>query len=203
MLINYSISGSLLIHGESIKSNYIVRNITTGFISEERTSEMGYYNINLANFPNNTFDKDDIIVIHFYTRYNGIDYESNIYNIINPAIDTKVINSILISSWRYTSLINSEVIGYTATIRFMTSVYKQILFKLYIQHNGVYKEIDSALIDKQILNLTFNNGGHFKIVGYVVRDNELLTYSEKEFDIISDTTYEGNTVYKNRYIEWE
>lgn len=199
MLINYSVSGELNINGSPVKTTFIVKNLSTGFVSREYESEVGYYNINLANFPNNTFDKDDIIVFYFYVRYNGTQYKAYMYDVINPKIDTRNINVTLVSDWNYNSEIKIDGIGSNRSVKFLTNEYEHILFKLYIKYKNIYREIDSALIDKQIINLSFNHNGEFKIIGYVVKDNKLLTYSEKEFEI-SKVTKESTQL---QYIEWE
>lgn len=202
MLINYSISGGVYINGTPVQVVYTVSNLNTGFISDEYSTELGYYNINLANFPGNTFDKDNIIMFDLHTRYNGTYYKTQIYDIIDHNKDTNSIDANLIANWDYISNILITGDKYTRTINFITTTYQQILFKLYIYYNGDYKEIDSALINKQIVDLTFTHNGKFKIMGYVVKDNVLLTYSEKIFEI---KYIEPNEVITNqiRYIEWE
>jgi len=202
MLINYSISGSVLINNRPAIVKYVIRNITTGFISKEYTSELGYYNINLSNFPDTVFNKNDIIVFNFYATVAGINYFSRVYNLIDPESISKIIDVSLKSNWNYYSDINIVVSTGSANIKFITNEYENILFKLYILYNGKYKEIDTAYINKQILNLTFTNGGDYKIGGYVVKNNELLTYTEKNFSIANDGV-ENKIIYKNRYIEWE
>jgi len=202
MLINYSVCGDIDINGDPVVVNYVVQNITTGFVSKVFQSELGYYNINLSNFPNGVFDTDNIIVITFSIRYNGIDYKSIMYHVVNPTQDAMVMNTTLVSNWNYTSAIKIEDINTTKRITFLTSEYQQILFKLYIKYKNIYKEIDSAFINNQILNINFSHNGEFKIIGYVVKDNKLLTYSEKSFTVnLTQNTNINNP--QVRYIEWE
>ncbi len=201
MLINYAIFGNIDINDELVIVNYNIRNLTNNFTSEEFTSEIGYYNINLGNFPNNVFNDGDVLVITFYSRHNGIDYKSIMYTVVDVTKDISNINTTLISDWDYESYIKVTNEDGVVDISFVTTYYKTILFKLYIKYKNSYKEIDTAMIDSQTIKITFQHNGLFKIVGYVTDDNKLLSYSSKEFVI--DSVESENSTGQLSYLEWE
>lgn len=202
MLTQYNICGEVKVNKEQVVAEYIIRNLNTGFTSINYNSTKGFYNINLANFPNKKFEEGDVISIEFtYIDNNNITYFTRICTIINNNSTTTNINAILEKNWDYSSQIKiSDVNPGTVNVDFLTTKYKNILFKLYYKYNGKYKELDSVLIDKQSVRLQFPYSGEFMLAGYVLFGGVLLSYTQKEFNITNVT---NNIITNSRYIEWE
>lgn len=198
MFINYSICGGVTVNNARVVSKYVVKNLTTGYISKELLSELGYYSFNLTDFKDIIFNTGDILSIEFYVRYNGIDYYTTLYDIINEKAYSSVKAAELVSNWTYNSSINSIITGNSVAINFVTTYYSNIIYKLYIKYDGEYREIDTAILNRQSLTINLSSSGEYRIAGYVVNGNTLLSYAYKDITITSNAR-----VTSKRYIEWE
>jgi len=200
MLINYTIFGNIDVNGNSVACTYVVKNITTGYVSNPKSSLIGYYSFNLIDFPNVEFNHNDIVVIEFSTRYNGIDYFNTLYHVISTTNTDTQLNSTLLSNWNFTSDILLNITGNVVDVTFFTSYYNKIMYKLFINYNNTYKELDTVTLSIQNITLTLNGSGDYKIIGYVIDRDRLLTVSEKTFTISNSVTVTNTN---KRYIEWE
>lgn len=201
MLVHYNICGNLTVKGKPVTATYTVKNLDTNFISKAYISAKGFYNINLANFPNKQFKEGDVISIEFkYIDNDGVNYYTRIAVAISSRLHINVIDVILVSNWDHTSQIDiTSLYPGKIKVNFIANMYTTILFKLYYKYNNKYQEVESGTITKSsITMLNFPYSGKFMLVGYVFYESSLLSYSQKEFDITS-----ADTANSRHYIEWE
>lgn len=208
MLIQYNICGTVTVNSSPVTATLTLRNLTTGFVSDTIETIDGYYNVNLANYPNTQFDVGNIVSVEFeYTNISGTTYFSRVYFVINENSNMNIINARLYNDWDYSAAIqvNTTDDPNRVTINFITTFYRNIIYKLYYKYDGVYKEISSATIDVQTVDLIFPYSGDYLIIGYVTFGSMLTAYASKEFNInIDNTTNTNNNIVRQiRYIEWE
>jgi len=202
MLVSYSIHGKIVAEDKPIRCKYRIKNLTTKYESEVYKSEVGYFNINLANLPTGTFNKDDLLIIEFWTIIVDVEYYNRSYTVIDPNKITTVMDIVLIDDWEYTSDLIHKLDNRDLKVTFITSYYKHILYRLYYQFNGVYTEVDRKLTTEQEFTITFEHGGRFMLIGYVTDEDRLLTYDQVVFTVDAPklTGYDYSSV---RYLEWE
>jgi hypothetical protein len=206
MLIQYTICGNVYVDQTPVIAEYVLRNLTTGYTSETMVSLLGYFSLNTANFKDTVFNIGDIISIEFKYTDGSNEYFTRVYTVMNIFTTTTTIIANLVKDWNYTAAINvipDATDINKVTINFITSLYRDIIYKLYYKFDGVYKEIYTATIDKQTVNLTFPHSGEYLITGYVTFGSMLVAYASKEFVMevgdISPITNTNNI----KYIEWE
>lgn len=202
MLIQYNICGNLIAKGSPVRATYTIKNLDTEFISKVYISAKGFYNINLANFPDKKFKDGDIVSIEFsYTDNGGIDYYTRIAVVINDKLTTNVIDAVLVSDWKFTSQVNiTQLNPSRIEAKFTTGPYTTILFKLYYKFNNIYQQVKSATITDSSVILNFPYSGEFMLIGYIFYKSNLLSYSQKEFNI---TAINSTIAASKQYIEWE
>jgi len=200
MIVNYSINGGVTVNGVNVASKFIVKNLTNDFTSKEYISEIGYYNTNLGNFKDTIFNNGDLITITFFIRHNGIDYSYIAYTFIDITKDVTTMNIQLQPNWNYTSNILLTKSNTNVNIKFVTNIYQSIVYILYIKYDGVYKEVSKKNILSQNVNIKVSSNGEYKVVGYVLDNNRLLSYTSKEFDIENVVIEDCQ---QTTYYDWE
>ena len=205
MLINYNIMGSVKYNDTNISATMRIRNLTTGYVSNTYETEVGYYSVNLTNFENIRFNNGDLLTIEFTKQIGDTTLFSRIYHIVNVTFDSVDIDVTLHDDWDYTSDINLNIDNDTVDVTFVTNYYEKIVYRVYYKYDDVYHKILSRITTNQQVTLTFNFNGNYKIIAYVIGNNdEMLSYSEKEFDIDIDGQDSANKEYISLpIVEWE
>jgi len=197
MNTNYSISGKVYVNDKLVNASYRMLNLSNSYITEYKDTDKFYYNINLLDYKT-IQNNNDITAIEFKARVNGIDYYNRLFHILDFNKEIITMDSILDSNWNYSSSIKLDKLSNVKyRVNFITDEYQYIHYRMFYKYKDSYKYIDEVMLDKQIVDITFNYNGSYKLVGYILKDGMLLTYCSKEFVITSVRNGNG------RYIEWE
>lgn len=202
MILNFSIHGTVTINGEKVDCEFILENLTNYFKSNKYISDIGYYNSNLANFPGEKFNDGDLLMLSLNTRHNKKGYGSKVHTFLDASKDFQEINVELQRSWNYTADIIATKIEDKINIKFITNHYQHIVYKLYIYYKDGYKELETVKLDRQEVNLNLTSNGDYRLVGYVMDGDKLLTYNSVDFNVKTDKPTNDNNE-QTTYFDWE
>jgi hypothetical protein len=104
------------------------------------------------------------------------------------------------NQWHYTSVISTVVNGNDVDVVYNTNYFKNIIYRLYVRYNGVFKLLDTVKLTKTTLNLTLTSNGIYKVIGYSVDGNKLLSHTSNTFEITSNSAEYTEQV---TYFDWE
>jgi len=204
MIINYSILGNITIQDKHPqKVHFVIKNLTTGFTSNEFDTEVGFFSFNLGSLSGNIFNNDDILNIVFYATIDGIKYRASTYNVIKANQVTNIKNVILESNPNTDVDVRSNKITDSKyEVTFVMENYTNVLFKLYYKFKDVYKEIDSIMLDDQKTTINFKYSGEYKVIGHVFNGVNYVNNAELELEVNTGDLIDGTQVF-TQYVEWE